>query len=60
MSYNRIALLLKHPLVGKPEDIAQRVKKYIDAGIDQFFLAFQDPFEYETIQLFMNTMKGIM
>jgi len=24
MSYNRIALLLKHPLVGKPEDIAQR------------------------------------
>jgi alkanesulfonate monooxygenase SsuD/methylene tetrahydromethanopterin reductase-like flavin-dependent oxidoreductase (luciferase family) len=52
--------LLKHSLVGKPEDIAQKVKKYIDAGIDQFFLAFQDPFEYEAIQLFMSTMKGIM
>jgi alkanesulfonate monooxygenase SsuD/methylene tetrahydromethanopterin reductase-like flavin-dependent oxidoreductase (luciferase family) len=55
-----LSQLLKHSLVGKPEDIAQKVKKYIDAGIDQFFLAFQDPFEYEAIQLFMNTMKGIM
>jgi len=55
-----LSQLLKHLLVGKPEDIAQKVKKYIDAGIDQFFLAFQDPFEYETIQLFMNTMQGIM
>jgi hypothetical protein len=49
--------LLKHSLVGKPEDIAQKVRKYIDAGIDQFFLAFEDPFEYEAIQLFMNTVK---
>jgi alkanesulfonate monooxygenase SsuD/methylene tetrahydromethanopterin reductase-like flavin-dependent oxidoreductase (luciferase family) len=55
-----LSQLLKHSLVGKPEDIAQKVRKYIDAGIDQFFLAFQDPFEYEAIQLFMNTMKGFM
>jgi alkanesulfonate monooxygenase SsuD/methylene tetrahydromethanopterin reductase-like flavin-dependent oxidoreductase (luciferase family) len=55
-----LSQLLKHSLVGKPEDIAQKVRKYVDAGIDQFFLAFQDPFEYEAIQLFMNTMKGIM
>ncbi|HXP52118.1 MAG TPA: hypothetical protein VN922_19335 [Bacteroidia bacterium] len=55
-----LSQLLKHSLVGKPEDIVQKVRKYIDAGIDQFFLAFQDPFEYEAIQLFMNTMKGIM
>ena len=55
-----LSQLLKHSLVGKPEDIAQQVRKYIDAGIDQFFLAFQDPFEYEAIQLFMNTMKGFM
>jgi alkanesulfonate monooxygenase SsuD/methylene tetrahydromethanopterin reductase-like flavin-dependent oxidoreductase (luciferase family) len=53
-----LSQLLKHSLVGKPEDIAQKVRKYIDAGIDQFFLAFQDPFDYEAIQLFMNTMKG--
>jgi alkanesulfonate monooxygenase SsuD/methylene tetrahydromethanopterin reductase-like flavin-dependent oxidoreductase (luciferase family) len=52
--------LLKHSLVGKPEDIVQKVRKYIDAGIGQFFLGFQDPFEYEAIQLFMNTMKGFM
>ncbi len=52
--------LLKHSLVGKPEDIVQMVRKYIDAGIDQFFLAFQDPFEYEAIELFMDTMKGFM
>ena len=36
---------LKHSLVGKPDDIAQKVlllhRKYIDIGIDQFF---QDPF----------------
>ena len=55
-----LSQLLKHSLVGKPEDIAGKVRKYIDAGIDQFFLAFQDPFEYEAIQLFMNTMKGFM
>jgi alkanesulfonate monooxygenase SsuD/methylene tetrahydromethanopterin reductase-like flavin-dependent oxidoreductase (luciferase family) len=53
-----LSQLLKHSLVGKPEDIAQKVRKYIDAGIEQFFLAFQDPFEYEAIQSFMNTMKG--
>jgi alkanesulfonate monooxygenase SsuD/methylene tetrahydromethanopterin reductase-like flavin-dependent oxidoreductase (luciferase family) len=55
-----LSQLLKHSLVGKPEDIAQKVRKYIDAGVDQFFLAFQDPFDYEAIQLFMNTMKGFM
>ncbi|MGC2573363.1 MAG: LLM class flavin-dependent oxidoreductase, partial [Candidatus Nitrosopolaris sp.] len=35
-----LSQLLKHSLVGKPEDIIQKVRKYIDAGIDQFFLAF--------------------
>jgi alkanesulfonate monooxygenase SsuD/methylene tetrahydromethanopterin reductase-like flavin-dependent oxidoreductase (luciferase family) len=54
-----LSQLLKHSLVGRPEDIAQ-VRKYIDAGIDQFFLAFQDPFDCKAIQLFMNTMKGLM
>ena len=50
----------RHSLVGKPEDIAQKVRKYIDAGVEQFFLAFQDPFDYQAIQLFMNTMKGLV
>ena len=49
----------RHSLVGKPEDIAQKVRKYIDVGVEQFFLAFQDPFDYKAIQLFMSTMKGL-
>jgi alkanesulfonate monooxygenase SsuD/methylene tetrahydromethanopterin reductase-like flavin-dependent oxidoreductase (luciferase family) len=44
-------------LVGKPNDVAQKVRKYIDAGVEQFFLAFQDPFDYKAIQLFANTMN---
>jgi alkanesulfonate monooxygenase SsuD/methylene tetrahydromethanopterin reductase-like flavin-dependent oxidoreductase (luciferase family) len=51
--------ILRHSLVGKPGDIAQKVREYIDAGVEQFFLAFQDPFDYEAIQLFMNTVKGL-
>ena len=46
--------ILRHSLVGKPE-----VREYIDAGAEQFFLAFQDPFDYEAVQLFMNTVKGL-
>ena len=55
-----LSQLARHSLVGKPEDIILKVREYIHAGIEQFFLAFQDPFEYEAIQLFMNTMKGCM
>jgi alkanesulfonate monooxygenase SsuD/methylene tetrahydromethanopterin reductase-like flavin-dependent oxidoreductase (luciferase family) len=53
-----ISQLLKNSLIGKPDDVAQQVRKYIDAGIDQFFLAFQDPFEIKAIRLFMDTVKG--
>ena len=52
-----LSQLMGHSLVGKLEDVQQRVRKYIDAGIEQFFLAFQDPFENEAIQLFMNAVK---
>jgi alkanesulfonate monooxygenase SsuD/methylene tetrahydromethanopterin reductase-like flavin-dependent oxidoreductase (luciferase family) len=51
--------ILRHSLVGKPDDIAQRVREYIDAGVEQFFLALQDPFDYEAIHLFMNTVKEL-
>jgi alkanesulfonate monooxygenase SsuD/methylene tetrahydromethanopterin reductase-like flavin-dependent oxidoreductase (luciferase family) len=37
----------RHSLVGKPEDIEQKIRKYIDVGVEQFFLAFQDPFDYQ-------------
>jgi alkanesulfonate monooxygenase SsuD/methylene tetrahydromethanopterin reductase-like flavin-dependent oxidoreductase (luciferase family) len=49
----------RHSLVGKPEDIVRKVRKYTDSGIEQFFLAFQDRFDHQAIQLFMSTMKGL-
>jgi alkanesulfonate monooxygenase SsuD/methylene tetrahydromethanopterin reductase-like flavin-dependent oxidoreductase (luciferase family) len=52
--------ILRHSLVGKPDDIAQKVIEYVDAGVEQFFLAFQDPFDYQAIQLFMSTVKGLI
>lgn len=52
--YNQI---VRNGLVGIPEMIADRVKEYIDAGIGQFFLAFQDPFDSKALELFMDAVK---
>jgi alkanesulfonate monooxygenase SsuD/methylene tetrahydromethanopterin reductase-like flavin-dependent oxidoreductase (luciferase family) len=52
--YNQI---LRNGLVGIPEMIAQRVKEYIDDGVGQFFLAFQDPFDSKALKLFMDALK---
>jgi alkanesulfonate monooxygenase SsuD/methylene tetrahydromethanopterin reductase-like flavin-dependent oxidoreductase (luciferase family) len=52
--YNQI---VRNGLVGIPEMIAERVKEYIDAGIGQFFLAFQDPFDSKALELFMDAVK---
>ncbi len=49
--------ILQNGLVGKPDRIVEKVKEYVDAGIEQFFLAFQDPFDTKALQLFMNTVK---
>src|SRR5918912_1151180 len=46
--------ILKHGLVGKPDEIAKKLKEYTNAGVDQFFLAFQDPFDHKALDLFMN------
>jgi alkanesulfonate monooxygenase SsuD/methylene tetrahydromethanopterin reductase-like flavin-dependent oxidoreductase (luciferase family) len=52
--YNQI---LKNGLVGTPEKIAQRVKEYVDAGVGQFFLAFNDPFDFKALELFIDALK---
>ena len=52
--YNQI---LKHGLVGKCDTIVQRVKEYTDAGVDQFLLAFQDPFDLKALELFIDSVK---
>ena len=49
--------IIKNGLVGLPDTIAKKVKEYLNAGIDQFFLAFQDPFDLKSIELFMNSMR---
>ena len=46
--------ILKHGLIGKPDEIAKKLKQYTNAGVDQFFLAFQDPFDHKALDLFMN------
>jgi alkanesulfonate monooxygenase SsuD/methylene tetrahydromethanopterin reductase-like flavin-dependent oxidoreductase (luciferase family) len=47
-------LILKHGLVGKPDKIRERLKEYTNVGVDQFFLAFQDPFDHKALDLFMK------
>jgi alkanesulfonate monooxygenase SsuD/methylene tetrahydromethanopterin reductase-like flavin-dependent oxidoreductase (luciferase family) len=46
-------------LVGKSDDIAQRIQEYADAGIDQFFLAFQDPYDTRSLRLFDDIIKSL-
>ena len=46
--------MLKHGLVGTPDKIGERIREYIDSGINQFFLAFQDPVDIKALELFMD------
>ena len=48
--------MLKHGLVGTPEKIRERLKQYTDAGVEQFLLAFQDPFDTKAIELFIDAI----
>jgi alkanesulfonate monooxygenase SsuD/methylene tetrahydromethanopterin reductase-like flavin-dependent oxidoreductase (luciferase family) len=51
--------ILKHGLVGKPDNIAEKLKEYTNAGVDQFLLAFQDPFDHKGLDLFMESIATI-
>ena len=46
--------MLKHGLVGTADKIGERLREYIDVGIDQFFLAFQDPFDSRALESFSD------
>lgn len=50
--------ILKKGLVGNSAKVRARLQQYVDLGIDQFFLAFQDPFDLKSIELFMDTVKS--
>ncbi len=52
--YNQI---LRNGLVGTPDRVRERIKEYEDAGVEQFFLAFHDPFNHHDLELFMDTAK---
>jgi alkanesulfonate monooxygenase SsuD/methylene tetrahydromethanopterin reductase-like flavin-dependent oxidoreductase (luciferase family) len=52
--YNQI---LRNGIVGTPEKIAQRVKEYVNAGVEQFLLAFHDPFDFKALELFIDALK---
>jgi alkanesulfonate monooxygenase SsuD/methylene tetrahydromethanopterin reductase-like flavin-dependent oxidoreductase (luciferase family) len=47
--------IVKHGLIGKPDKITEKLKEYTNAGVDQFFLAFQDPFDSKALDLFMKS-----
>ena len=49
--------ILKHGLVGKPGKIAERLKEYTDAGVNQFLLAFQDPFDSRALESFTDVLS---
>jgi alkanesulfonate monooxygenase SsuD/methylene tetrahydromethanopterin reductase-like flavin-dependent oxidoreductase (luciferase family) len=49
-------MIFKYGLVGRPSRVVERLKKYIDAGVDQFFLAFQDPYDSNALELFTEAL----
>ena len=51
-----VSQMLKHGLIGTPEEIRERLQHYSNAGVDQFLLAFQDPLDTEAIELFMESV----
>lgn len=55
-SYSKI---LRHGLIGTPEKVAERVKEYADMGINQFLLAFHEPYDLRALELFSDAVKGI-
>lgn len=50
-------MIFKYGLVGRPYGVAERLRQYIDVGIDQFFLAFQDPFDSDALELFTEAFR---
>jgi alkanesulfonate monooxygenase SsuD/methylene tetrahydromethanopterin reductase-like flavin-dependent oxidoreductase (luciferase family) len=51
--------ILNHGLVGTADKIAERIKEYIDAGVNQFLLAFQDPFDSRALELFTDAFRKV-
>ena len=47
----------KYGLIGKPITIIDRINEYREAGVNQILLAFQDPFDIRSLELFNDVIK---
>lgn len=47
----------KYSLIGTPEMIVERVNEYKRVRVDQLLLAFQDPFDLNTLRLFIEAVR---
>lgn len=56
---NILHQIRKHGLIGKSITVAERIKEYPDAGVTQFFLAFQDPFDISSLVIFNDVIKAV-
>ncbi|HEX2408011.1 MAG TPA: LLM class flavin-dependent oxidoreductase [Nitrososphaeraceae archaeon] len=56
---NMLHQIKKHGLIGKPANIAERINEYLKAGVTQFLLSFQDPFDINSLSSFNDVMKAI-
>ena len=56
---NILHQIRKHGLIGKSTTIAERIKEYLEVGVTQFFLAFQDPFDTSSLKIFNDVIKAV-
>jgi alkanesulfonate monooxygenase SsuD/methylene tetrahydromethanopterin reductase-like flavin-dependent oxidoreductase (luciferase family) len=56
---NILHQIRKHGLIGNPTTVAERIKEYLEAGVTQFFLAFQDQFDISSLGLFNDVIKAV-
>ena len=49
---------LRNTLSGTPEQVAERVNEYVDAGIGYFFVVFPNPAPSETLALFADEVMA--
>lgn len=56
---NILYQIRKYGLIGKSTTVAERIKEYLEAGVTQFFLAFQDPFDKGSLGIFNDVIKAV-
>ncbi|HET7644657.1 MAG TPA: hypothetical protein VFK40_14215 [Nitrososphaeraceae archaeon] len=54
---NKLHQIRKYGLIGKFITIIDRINEYFEAGVNQILLAFQDPFDIRSLELFNDVIK---